>query len=153
MKRHRDNGFTIIEVVLVLAIAGLIFIIVFVALPQLQKTRRDTQRKNDVGRVIGYVTQYAANNGGMVPSDDPSLAAFNANYLTNANQLKDPSSGQTYQMKWWGDDPPNEFGYLYYNHQATCTSGHLTVNSSLYSRNQIAVAIKLENGTYCQASG
>ena len=42
------KGFTIIEVVLVLAIAGLIFLMVFLALPALQRSQRDTQRKQDV---------------------------------------------------------------------------------------------------------
>ncbi len=39
------GGFTIIEVVLVLAIAGLIFLMVFIALPALQRAQRDSQRK------------------------------------------------------------------------------------------------------------
>ena len=45
------KGFTIIEVVLVLAIAGLIFLMVFLALPALQRSQRDTQRKNDISRL------------------------------------------------------------------------------------------------------
>lgn len=46
MNKHKLNkGFTIIEVVLVLAIAGLIFLAVFLALPALQRNQRDTQRK------------------------------------------------------------------------------------------------------------
>jgi prepilin-type N-terminal cleavage/methylation domain-containing protein len=153
MVKHKQKGFTIIEVVLVLAIAGLIFLVIFFAIPQLQKSRRDTQRKSDVGKVLGMILEYASSNGGVVPNDDPSLAAFNSQYLTSNAKLKEPSTGQAYQMKWWGDDPPNELGYLFYNHQATCTNGHLTVNTSLYSNNQIAVAINLENGTYCQANG
>jgi prepilin-type N-terminal cleavage/methylation domain-containing protein len=44
------SGFTIIEVVLVLAIAGLIFLLVFLALPGLQRSRRDAQRKSDMGK-------------------------------------------------------------------------------------------------------
>ena len=39
------GGFTIIEVVLVLAIAGLIFLMVFIALPALQRSQRDTERR------------------------------------------------------------------------------------------------------------
>ena len=35
------KGFTIIEVVLVLAIAGLIFLMVFIALPALQRSQRN----------------------------------------------------------------------------------------------------------------
>jgi hypothetical protein cdiviTM7_02704 len=46
------KGFTIIEVVLVLAIAGLIFLMVFLALPALQRSQRDAQRKQDVAMVV-----------------------------------------------------------------------------------------------------
>ena len=56
------QGFTIIEVVLVLAIAGLIFLMVFVALPALQRSQRDTQRRNDMSRVDTSLVQYQTNN-------------------------------------------------------------------------------------------
>lgn len=56
------QGFTIIEVVLVLAIAGLIFLMVFVALPQLQRSQRDTQRRQDLSRVVTALVQYQTNN-------------------------------------------------------------------------------------------
>ena len=63
-----NPAFTIIEVVLVLAIAGLIFLMVFIALPALQRNQRDTQRKNDIGRVLTAVQKYQANNRGNMPS-------------------------------------------------------------------------------------
>jgi len=56
------SGFTIIEVVLVLAIAGLIFLMVFVALPALQRSQRDTQRRNDMSRVDTSLVQYQTNH-------------------------------------------------------------------------------------------
>ena len=62
------DGFTIIEVVLVLAIAGLIFLMVFVALPQLQRSQRDSQRKQDVSRVVTALEEYKANNRGKLPT-------------------------------------------------------------------------------------
>ena len=46
MVNRRNKGFTIIEVVLVLAIAGLVFLMVFIALPSLQAAnaiRRDVR--------------------------------------------------------------------------------------------------------------
>ena len=46
------KGFTIIEIVLVLAVAGLIFLMVFLALPALQRSQRDTERKQDVAMVV-----------------------------------------------------------------------------------------------------
>ncbi len=61
---NNKKGFTIIEVVLVLAIAGLIFLMVFVALPALQRSQRDTARRNDLARVDTSLVQYQTNNQG-----------------------------------------------------------------------------------------
>ena len=61
-KMKNKSGFTIIEVVLVLAIAGLIFLAVFIALPALQRNRRDTQRRQDMARLQDALTRYKANN-------------------------------------------------------------------------------------------
>ena len=63
-----SKGFTIIEVVLVLAIGGLIFLMVFVALPALQAGQRDSARKNDVSIVSTAVTNFISNNRGNFPS-------------------------------------------------------------------------------------
>ncbi len=70
-ERNRSSqagGFTIIEVVLVLAIAGLIFLMVFVALPALQRSQRDAQRKNDLSRLAEAIERYKTNNRGQAPS-------------------------------------------------------------------------------------
>lgn len=61
------GGFTIIEVVLVLAIAGLIFMMVFIALPNLQRAQRDTQRRNALGELAAQIQQYQTNNNGRLP--------------------------------------------------------------------------------------
>lgn len=61
------DGFTIIEVVLVLAIAGLIFLMVFIALPALQRNQRDTQRRNDMNRIFTAVEEYQKHNSGNLP--------------------------------------------------------------------------------------
>lgn len=68
MKNYKNKqGFTIIEVVLVLAIAGLIFLAIFMALPALQISQRNTQRKSDVLRVAAVVETYKSNNQGKTP--------------------------------------------------------------------------------------
>lgn len=67
-KTSSKRGFTIIEVVLVLAIAGLIFLMVFLALPALQRSQRDTTRRNELGEFRTQVIQYQSNNRGRVPS-------------------------------------------------------------------------------------
>lgn len=60
------RGFTIIEVLIVLAIAGLILVIVLIAVPQLQRNQRNEARKNDAARVATSVSNWVANNNGQV---------------------------------------------------------------------------------------
>ena len=61
-----EKGFTIIEVVLVLAIAGLIFLMVFIALPALQRSQRDQARRNDASTVAAAVQTFKGNNNGSL---------------------------------------------------------------------------------------
>jgi prepilin-type N-terminal cleavage/methylation domain-containing protein len=68
IKNRKESGFTIIEVLIVLAIAGLIMLIVFLAVPALQRNSRNTQRKADVSAVLGAVSEYTNNNGGQAPN-------------------------------------------------------------------------------------
>ena len=63
-KFKKDRGFTIIEVALVLAVAGLIFLVVFLAVPALQRNQRDDARKRDVSNIIGAIGAWSANNPG-----------------------------------------------------------------------------------------
>lgn len=74
ISQHKQ-GFTIIEVVLVLAIAGLIFLMVFVALPALQRSQRDTARRNDLSRVDTSLIQYQTNNQNTGNGDLPEASA------------------------------------------------------------------------------
>ncbi len=85
---NSKQGFTIIEVVLVLAIAGLIFLMVFVALPALQRSQRDTQRRNDMSRV------------------DTSLVQYQTNHSNLTNNLPDPGGS----AKVWPAPTDNTFG-------------------------------------------
>lgn len=84
--QYKQKGFTIIEVVLVLAIAGLIFLMVFIALPALQASQRDTARKNDASIVSTGVVNYYSNNGGSFPLaanfDKASLTGLSSNTKT-----------------------------------------------------------------------
>ena len=65
---NSKKGFTIIEVVLVLAIAGLIFLMVFVALPALQRNQRNTARKNNVQTIASALTSYAGDHNANLPT-------------------------------------------------------------------------------------
>lgn len=74
--RNQNQGFTIIEVLIVLAIAGLIMLIVFLAVPALQRTSRNTGRKNDIGRIGAAVTEYSSSQNGNLPTTGAQVTAL-----------------------------------------------------------------------------
>lgn len=66
-KLQQRKGFTIIEVVLVLAIAALIILMVFIAWPALQRTQRDQARKSDIALIGSTISTFKSNNKGKLP--------------------------------------------------------------------------------------
>lgn len=68
IKKRSEGGFTIIEVLIVLAIAGLIMLIVFLAVPALQRNSRNTTNKNDASAVAGGLNEFVSNNDGTFPT-------------------------------------------------------------------------------------
>ena len=101
MSTKSKKGFTIIEVVLVLAIAGLIFLMVFIALPALQRSQRNTQRADDMSRILTAVNSYQSNNNGKTPftkgnNNNYTVApTFVVRYIDETCKLKQDGSGYT----------------------------------------------------------
>jgi prepilin-type N-terminal cleavage/methylation domain-containing protein len=67
-KQKREQGFTIIEVLIVLAIAALIFLIVFLAVPALNRNSRNNAIKHDAANVLSGVQTFESNNNGVLPT-------------------------------------------------------------------------------------
>ena len=98
--QKKGKGFTIIEVVLVLAIAGLIFMMVFIALPALQRSQRDTARKQDLSRLQTALTSYQSNNRNALPSgtgaETTSWPSFVTRYIRTAGDTFTDPTGSDY---------------------------------------------------------
>lgn len=157
LNTNSKEGFTIIEVVLVLAIAGLIFLMVFVALPALQRSQRDTQRRDDLARLATAITQYQTNNNGKVPmamgSATPTSANFINDYLGGAEAFKDPN-GEAYTINFGTASSsnlknPTAFSQnIYVYNKAKCNGESMEVSTKT---NDYAIVYKLEgSGRYCQ---
>lgn len=104
----KEKGFTLIEIVLVLAIAGLILVIVFLAVSGAQKSRRDTQRKNDNARLLSQIESCASNNNGSYNTGTPACntaAAYTGTGSYAPNNFNDPLSGTPYQVQTGSANP------------------------------------------------
>lgn len=171
---HNRKGFTIIEVVLVLAIAGLIFLMVFVALPALQRSQRDTARREDMSRLVSQIEQFKTNNRGVVPACTNStcttagtpvnigLAAFVDSYMKqNIGEFDDPQGARYTFIQGTGANGSNAIvnasgnpahNIIMYGTGVRC-AGENIVPSSAGAR-AFAVRIRLEgSGYFCQDSG
>ncbi len=139
------QGFTIIEVVLVLAIAGLIFLMVFVAFPALQRNQRDTQRRQDYADLgAAVITSSANNNSHSLPGDGNSTILANA--IGN-----DPQTGTAYTVTVQSEAPSGlpDLGTIIVYKTGTCGEDGATPSSG-GSANNFVIYGRLENGSYCK---
>lgn len=93
--QQQQKGFTIIEVVLVLAIAGLIFLMIFIAWPALQRNQRDTAKKNDVAVVATALGTWKSNKRGSLPANTTEFSNFISQYVSSLSQYS-PDTDVTY---------------------------------------------------------
>ncbi len=84
--KKKQQGFTIIEVLIVLAIAGLIMLIVFLAVPALQRNQRNNARQADANNLVSAVNECITNRNGLVTSCN-SIGVNNVSAPPNRNQL------------------------------------------------------------------
>ena len=151
MVTRKQQGFTIIEVVLVLAIAGLIFLMVFIALPALQTSQRDTQRRSSLSTFTAQVTQYQANTKGQIPSEaivNSTTGSFITGYMKS--NWTDPSTNAPFAPATNNagvDATTAAVGTYFYSISSKCDGAAIAGTSN--ARN-FAIRMKLEGaGVVC----
>lgn len=81
MLRPNAKGFTIIEILIAVAIIGFILIIILLVVPTLRTNQRNTDRKSLVSFVSSQLEQYAHNNANVYPDTPAQFCAFITGYL------------------------------------------------------------------------
>ncbi len=148
--RRGQRGFTIIEVLIVLAIAGLILVVVLVAVPQLYRNQRDTARRDVLARVSTELLAYSSNNNGVYPfgpSAPSDLITFQTNYISKID-AKNPSTGTTYTLSNAATDliqPAADEIKVYKG--AVCNGENATGTTNLATARSFAIRLQLEGGT------
>lgn len=141
----KDKGFTLIEIVLVLAIAGLLLVIVFLAVSGAQKSRRDSQRKNDVSRIAAALESYSSNNNGSYPTTVALANTGLAVYLPAASYV-DPLTDTVY-----GTSATSATGAVTFGTTNVGPSGLAAATLSYAITGRVyKVCIGLEQGVACR---
>ena len=178
MNSHNKNkdGFTIIEVVLVLAIAGLIFLMVFIALPALQRSNRDSAKRTEVGSVAAAITTYMGNNRNQSPTQGSQIASYvtgeNSAFLDSGTEVivvtTSASRGNSVTLTAAmdtnapGENDTSDTIYkeqikVYFGYECDTSSSANTYRLERGTSKQSAVVAGLESGPatgtiYCQSS-
>ncbi|MBI3983804.1 type II secretion system protein [Candidatus Microgenomates bacterium] len=142
--KKSEQGFTLIEVVIVLAIAGLIFVIVFLAVSSAQRSRRDNARQDAANRMLAAAEQYAGSKNGAYPT---VVADFDNVFNNNGNP---DNSGTTWTRLISVAAVPPAIGTLYFSVGSAGCSADGTVPAAGTGR-VARVQTKLESGVlYCR---
>ena len=143
-KIKKDNkGFTIIEVLIVLAIAGLIMLVVFLAVPALQRSSRNTQRSADATRLSAAISSCMANRNGQVSS-----CSTTADVTTNGGFEQAKASQLTItNVSLAAPTAPGNgiFNTVNAGFKAKCDTAGAIVSPG--TDRQAAVVYRVENGT------
>ena len=131
--KKKTEGFTIIEVLIVLAIAGLIMVIVFIAVPQLQRNQRNEARNNDARLITTAVNECLSNRNG----NPAACQAIGANAVTIPNNLREVTAA-TYGA---GNGSPTAAQWFF--NQTCDANGNPTGGTST---RQFAVKYQVEGG-------
>ena len=111
----KKSGFTLIEIVIVLAIAALIMVIVFVAVQGAQRSRRDAAMRAAASNAVAALVACAGNNSGNVNSANCQQYVAGVTYPgTTTGSYNAGAPGSTNQLFASG---------------GTCTSRQLTATS------------------------
>ncbi len=154
-----EKGFTIIEVMIVLVIAAVILLIVFLAVPALQRNSRNTQRKNDVARVLAAIGEYMSNKNGAYPTvicnsgDSTTVTVGGGSCATPTDAVTASVSGQfsvAPTIAGFSGSPTATADQLKVYTGAGCTGG-TTIGSG--TGRSVAILYIIENNvTQCTAS-
>lgn len=141
-KLKSQNGFTIIEVLIVLAIAGLIMLIVFLAVPALQRNQRNNARNSDASRITAQGNTCLSNRNNQVGScfTPATLDVGNLSQLTGTIGFGYNGFGATLTSATFNTDN----AYVLYN--AECNSAGSGVQANTGPGTRFTVTYQLENG-------
>jgi prepilin-type N-terminal cleavage/methylation domain-containing protein len=89
------KGFTIIEVLIVLAIAGLILVVVFLAVPALQRNSRNQQYRSEASRILSGAQEFINNNNGTLPASSDNTVILGNSNAKNITSLTVTNPGTT----------------------------------------------------------
>jgi len=148
LSKRSHSGFTIIEVMIVLAIAGVIMLALFLAVPALQRNSRNNQRDSDAALFTAGINECLNARNGATASCDAYAAASELGNFVDPTKLKQLS---TVAAASAAVPSPAVNGTVYYQFGAKCdtasaTFGQFTTTGATPRQFSVAYLIESTSG-------
>jgi prepilin-type N-terminal cleavage/methylation domain-containing protein len=140
-----QEGFTIIEVIIVLVIGAVIMLAVFLVVPQLQRSSRNSRQQDNARRILTAVQQYQSNNSGNFPTTNAftNVTAISGT-IKNPYDNKDLIAGD-FAFNTTQGASPTKVGQIVATQNYKCdTATTATPGSITASNGSIAIQIGVE---------
>lgn len=137
MKINNKKGFTLVELVIVLAIAALILAAILFAVSGAQQSRRDSARRDSAGQVASLLEESAGNHDGAYPGQAGGITT--AQFTTLGQARTDNPDGTNYNFSYpaFAGCPAPSTG--------TVDDMQVMINGAL---RQYRVAVRLQSGDW-----
>lgn len=123
--KKKVHGFTLIEVILVLGVAGLIFALTIIVLPSLWASERDAARRDHIMHFVSQVKNFQTNNNrGALPSpndesyfgkkvDDQKTSTLTIAGSTRTSNAEDAATWKGFYRDFFDDSFMEPNGLFY----------------------------------------
>lgn len=154
------EGFSLVELLIVMAIAALIMIMVFIGFAQGNRDRRDDARKADAARYLEAERLWVTDHNGIPPTSanfdtpiDPNVAASGGimeRYIIQGNAKFANPDGVAWTVAWRtpgvgnGPNTPASASQMLVGAGSTCNGTNIADGGP----RQFAVMLQLEGGGY-----
>ena len=113
-----ESGFTIVELIIVIAIAALILTIALAVVPALRRSGRNSARNSDRGAITAQLLEYAGNNGNRLPARN--TASSSSTPASIQTEFTNRIIGQSEQSHVWDNaNIADGSGLVYYLYSGT----------------------------------
>jgi prepilin-type N-terminal cleavage/methylation domain-containing protein len=152
MIRNPKSGFTLVEILVVLAIAALILLIVLLAVPMATRYSRNNHRKTDLSRYYARLLDYQSNYSKGIAPFPTGSAADMASFDNFTDNFLDDDIAQHYTFEKRNNNSPHDANpdpqkIIYFPHHYCSEiigNPSNTVDASSHNTWNFAVLIGLE---------